>query len=197
MKRVVVIICFIALSFPLLSQNKKSWLNGYDGGMMLHVGYLNQVITPLDMETKGVTKGIGGAIKFHFGEHFRLGTEGYTSSMSLLNNGSYIDTFWAGLLGDFYTIKGRYMPYIGLTVGGGAVTSFLMLDGEKKDWSSERNTVFNKTPFVAIDPYIGCDYIVSKAFHLTLKLDFLTGFGGSNLYLPKGARAYIGFIFFH
>lgn len=56
---------------------------------------------------------------------------------------------------------------------------------------------FHKEPFVAIDPFIGCDYIVSEKLHLTLKIDYLNGIGGKELYLPTGPRAYIGFIFCH
>ena len=32
---------------------------------------------------------------------------------------------------------------------------------------------------------------------LTLKIDYLNGIGGKELYLPTGPRAYIGFIFCH
>lgn len=199
MKRAISILLVALVSITATAQNKekKKGFQGYDGGMMLHIGYLDGKVGPLDYHAKGVTKGIGGAIRFHFGEHFRFGTEGYTSSMGQMDNGSYIDTFWAGLMGDFYWELGKFMPYIGLTVGGGAVTSYLMFDGYKGDWTPEENSIFNKTGFVAINPYIGCDYIVSKAFHLTLKLDFLNGFNGKELYLPTGPRLYLGFIFYH
>ena len=201
MKRTISIILLALISLVASAQtDKKKGFQGYDGGMMLHIGYLDGTIGSVGengYHAKGITKGIGGAIRFHFGEHFRFGTEGYTSGMKQMENGSYIDTFWAGLMGDFYWELGKFMPYIGLTVGGGAVTSFLMFDGNKGDWRPETNTVFNKTGFVAINPYMGCDYIVSKSFHLTLKLDYLNGIRKGELYLPTGPRLYIGFIFFH
>ena len=72
-----------------------------------------------------------------------------------------------------------------------------MFEGSKKDWAAEPEAYFHKEPFVAIDPFIGCDYIVSSKLHLTLKIDYLNGIGGKELYLPIGPRAYIGFIFCH
>lgn len=195
--RVLFVVMLLSLSTTITAGNNKFAYNGFDGGMMLHVGYINGEITPLDYQANGATKGIGGAIRFHFGDHFRLGTEGYTSSMDLMDNGSYIETFWAGLLADMYIVKGKFMPYAGLTVGAGAATSFLLFEGDGNDWDAEPNTVFNKTGFLALNPYIGCDYIVSDTFHLTLKMDYLQGFSKKELYLPTGPRTYLGFIFFH
>lgn len=175
----------------------KPLFRGYEGGMMLHAGYLSGDITPLAHQATGVTKGIGGVIRLRLGDHWRVGTEGYTSSMGQLDNGSYVKTFWAGLLADYTWTWGRFAPYLGVTVGGGTTTDFLMLEGNKKDWEPETKAYFHKEPFVAIDPFIGCDYIVSSKLHLTLKIDYLNGIGGKELYLPTGPRAYIGFIFCH
>ncbi len=200
MKRVILLI-FTIISLNLFSQgtdNKESKiLNGYDGGMMLHSGYVKTNVAPLDFTAEGFTKGIGGAIRFHLGKHYRIGTEGYVSTLTLMDNGSYMKTFWAGLLNDFYWQYGKFMPYAGLTVGGGALTDCFIFDGNNHDWIKEDNVVINKTPFFAIDPIIGCDYCLSDAVHITFKIDYLIGIGSKDLYLPQGARAYIGFIFFH
>ena len=85
MKRslLVVLITFISLSQGLSQSQSKKGFNGYDGGMMLHAGYVSKTIKPVDFKAEGITKGIGGAIRFHFGEHYRIGTEGYVSTLSL------------------------------------------------------------------------------------------------------------------
>ena len=108
----ILLLLFTFLTINIYSQDinlgnnqnieKRKIFNGYDGGMMLHLGYISTDVKPLDYKAEGITKGIGGAIRFHFGEHYRIGTEGYVSTMSLMNNGSYMKTFWAGLLNDFY-----------------------------------------------------------------------------------------------
>lgn len=199
MKRILfIVLTFISLN--VFSQNEKTFFNGYDGGMMLHAGFVSKNISPVDFKAKGVTKGIGGAIRFHFGEHYRIGTEGYVSTLSLkkdLVEGSYIKTFWAGLINDFYWEFGKFMPYVGLTVGGGTVTDCFIFEGNNHDWNPEGTVIINKTAFVAIDPYIGCDYALTDALHLTFKIDYLNGFNKSELYLPTGPRFYIGAIFFH
>ena len=202
MKRLllVVFITFISLSQGQSQNQSKKGFNGYDGGMMLHAGYVSKTVKPVDFKTEGITKGIGGAIRFHFGEHYRIGTEGYVSTLSLnkdLSEGSYLKTFWAGLTNDFYWQFGKFMPYAGLTIGGGTVTDCFIFEGDNHDWNPESKVMVNKTAFVAIDPYIGCDYCLTDALHLTLKIDFLNGFNNSELYLPIGPRFYIGAIFFH
>lgn len=186
-----------ATTSVVASEKEQKLFRGYEGGMMLHAGYLNGNIAPLSYQANGITKGIGGLIRIKLGNHWRIGTEGYTSSMGQLDNGSYVKTFWAGLLTDYTWTWGRFAPYVGITIGGGTVTDFLMFEGDKKDWEPEGKAYFHKDPFVAIDPFIGCDYIVNESLHLTLKIDYLNGVGGKDLYMPTGPRAYVGFIFSH
>lgn len=198
--RKVLLLVFAVLSLGVFAQDdvkEKKLFNGYDGGMMLHAGYVSTNVKSLDYKPKGVTKGIGGAIRFHLGNHYRIGTEGYVSTLGLMDNGSYMKTFWAGLLNDFYWQFGKFMPYVGVTIGGGALTDCFIFEGDNHDWNPETEVVINKEPFFAIDPMIGCEYCLSDAMHLTLKIDFLTGFGSENLFLPMGPRCYIGFIFSH
>ena len=139
MKRLLfVVLVFITLN--AFSQNEEKFFNGYDGGMMIHAGYVSKNIAPVDFKAEGVTKGIGGAIRFHFGKHYRIGTEGYVSTLSLkkdLVKGSYIKTFWAGLTNDFYWQLGKFMPYAGLSVGGGTLTDCFIFEGDNHDWIPE------------------------------------------------------------
>ena len=56
MKRIllVVFVTFISLS-QIQGQSKKGF-NGYDGGMMLHAGFVSKNIKPVDIKAEGVTK---------------------------------------------------------------------------------------------------------------------------------------------
>lgn len=176
----------------------KNFFNGYDGGMMLHAGYVKTYNYALDMTQEGWTKGIGGAIRFHLGKHYRIGTEGYVSNLGLMDNHSYIKTFWAGLLNDFYWQIGKFMPYAGITIGGGTLTNCLIFEGSSLDWNPESEVIFKKDNIIAVDPFIGCDYCVSDAMHLTFKIDYLMNCNlNKSIYFPTGPRFYIGFIFFH
>ena len=145
MKNIILVITLIISSVGLYSQtteNKdKSVFNGYDGGMMLHTGYVKANIKPLNYIAEGASNGIGGAIRFHFGQHYRIGTEGYVSTLNLMNNGSYMKTFWAGLINDFYWEIGKLMPYAGITIGGGALTDCFIFDGDNHDWEKESNVI--------------------------------------------------------
>ena len=61
----------------------------------------------------------------------------------------------------------------------------------------ESNAVFNKQPFFAVDPFLGCDMAVGEALRLTLKVDWLMAIRSTGLNRPLGPRVYFGFIFAH
>lgn len=198
MKRIYIfiILSLIMISTSLSGQEKKKLIKGYDGGMMVHTGYVFSNVEPLSFSSEGPTFGIGGLVKLRFSDHFRNGIEGYISTMGQLDNGSYSKVFWSGSTMDFFWELGKWMPYVGLTTGGGTVTHYLMFEGDKNDWVSEPVSYFNKKPFFAIDPYFGCDYCISDAMHLTMRLDYMFALG-EEAYVPAGPRLYFGFIFSH
>ena len=118
MKRLILMaICL--LIFLSVSAQEKKVLRGFDGGMMVHTGYLTGNLNAIDYTAKGAPMGIGGVIRLHLGDHFRIGSEGYVSTLSQRGNGSYLKYGWGGLLADYYTVIGRFQPYAGLTLGGG------------------------------------------------------------------------------
>lgn len=196
-KLILTLLALSTMTTVMARNTEKPLISGYEGGMMLHMGHLNGTITPLAYQAQGITKGIGGAIRLKMGNHWRVGTEGYTSTMGQLDNGSYIKTFWAGLLTSYIHTWGHFAPYLGVTIGGGTTTDFLMLEGSGKDWTPEPEAYYHKAAFFAVDPFIGCDYIVSHKLRLTLKVDYLNGISRKELYLPTGPRAYVGFMFCH
>jgi hypothetical protein len=195
MKRLILTaICL--LIFLYASGQEKKLLRGFDGGMMVHTGYLHGNLNTIDYTAKGTPLGIGGVIRLHLGDHFRIGSEGYVSTLSQRSNGSYLKYGWGGLLADFYTVQGRFQPYAGITLGGGSMTTLLMMEEPASPWAPVDGTRYHKQGFLAVDPFFGCDFIVSGPMHLTLKLDYLYAVSESKL-LPQGPRIYFGFLFYH
>ena len=195
MKRLILTaICLLV--FLSASAQEKKVLRGFDGGMMVHTGFLTGNLNAINYTAKGAPMGIGGVIRLHLGDHFRIGSEGYVSTLSQRGNGSYLKYGWGGLLADFYTVLGRFQPYGGITLGGGAMTTLLMMKEPVSAWAPIDGTRYHKQGFMAIDPFIGCDFIVSGPMHLTLKLDYLCAISKSEL-LPNGPRIYFGFLFYH
>ena len=195
MKRIGLTIFCLLLAIAALAQEKKL-VRGFDGGMMVHTGYLSGNLYAIGYQAKGAPMGLGGAIRLHLGDHFRIGGEGYVSTLRQRSNGSYLKYGWGGLLADFYTVLGRFQPYAGLTLGGGAMTTLLMFEEPAAAWAPIGDTRYHKQSFIAIDPFVGCDFIVSGPMHLTLKVDYLCAISESAL-LPHGPRVYVGFLFYH
>ena len=195
MKRIVIIATCLLAALTAHAQEKKL-LNGFDGGMMVHTGFLSGSLDAIGYDAKGAPLGIGGAIRLHLGDHFRVGTEGYVSTLNQRGNGSYLKYGWGGLLADFYTVLGKFQPYAGLTLGGGAMTTLLMFEEPSAAWGPIDGSRFHRQGFMAIDPFVGCDFIVSGPMHLTLKVDYLCALSESRL-LPHGPRLYFGFLFYH
>lgn len=194
-KRLLAACILLIAALPATAQ-KKSVLTGFSGGMMLHTGYVATSTLPTGYNAQGFVYGIGGALRLHFGDHFRLGSEGYVSELPTRSNGSYIKTGWGGILADVAFRKGRFMPYTGITIGGGALKTLLVDEGSRHDWQTETKALYRTATFAAVAPFVGCDYIISEAFHLSMKIDCLCGFG-KNLHFPFGPRLYIGAIFYH
>ncbi|MBR1835427.1 MAG: hypothetical protein IJ785_07990 [Bacteroidales bacterium] len=167
----------------------------FDGGMMLHAGVVNGQMSDLNYTAKGVTTGIGGTLRFHLCRHLRVGCEGFMSTLSQLGNDSYVRLGWGGVVVDAYWQLDRWTPYVGLTLGGGNATTLLVFDGSSDDWLPEPNAVLHSEGFMFVDPYLGIEYALTEAVHLTLRVDRLAPFSHSDI--PTGPRLYLGFIFTH
>ena len=183
-----------------MSAQDQEVIKGFSGGMMVHSGYQYGCDNPFGLNISSPTFGIGGCAKLHLSEHFRAGFEGYFSTAPIKRgvvSGSHNKLFWTGLLADWFFQRGKVIPYVGATLGGGMETSFFMFEGDKHDWVEEGRTVLHKQPFFAIDPYAGVEYAVGKALRLTLKADWLFALNADGLNEPMGPRVYFGFIFAH
>ena len=172
---------------------------GFSGGMMLHAGYLfgNALPEMNNFALSAATKGIGGAIRFNFGRHLRIGTEGYSSTASFLKNGSYLNMGWGGLLVDFPFYYKRWTIFGGATVGGGGYKGVYMFSGETSDWEPEKELVYRKSAFTFVDPFFGAEYAVSQRIGIILKADCLIPINSAAADIPIGPRLYIGFMFHH
>ena len=199
--RTLIISILLTLGGVVASTAQESkFIKGFSGGMMVHSGYQYGCDNPFGVDISSPTFGIGGCAKLHLTDHFRTGFEGYFSTAPIrkvVESGSHNKLFWTGLLADFFWHRGKFIPYIGTTLGGGMETSFLMFEGDKHDWTPEGMTVLHKQPFFAIDPYVGVEYAVGKALRLTLKADWMLAINSDGLNRPMGPRVYFGFIFAH
>ncbi len=199
MKKAVLIGLLLIIAADFVCAREKT-VKGCTGGMMVHTGYLSGCDNPYDYNTKGVTFGVGGLARVQLGNHFRVGFEGYVSTLGLKENissGSHNKVFWTGLLCDWFWKSGRFYPYAGVTVGGGMETSYLMFSGDKSDWLPEPSAVFHKEAFLAFDPFVGIEYELRRTIRLNFKLDYLVGYNSEGFNRPSGPRLYIGIIFAH
>lgn len=184
-----IIILYILL--PLLSVAQMQ----FDGGMMLHTGHMTSTAMTEEFQAQGMTYGLGGVIQLHVGEHLRIGGEGYTSTLRLMDNGSYAQSGWGGLTVNYKTRHNRWHPYIGTTIGGGKSSTLLIFKGDADDWQPETDVILHEEPFFFIAPYLGCEYALTERIHLTTKIDRIIPL--SDIKMPTGFRLYLGFVFVH
>ena len=144
-------------------------------------------------------------MRVHLMKHLRVGCEGFSSTMksgatdknSILQSGSYVRTGWGGVLIDACWRGEKWWPYIGGSVGGGAMRSLYIVDGSQDDWTAEQTSVFHKQGFGYINPYVGVDYCITKRIHTTFRLDWMLAMANKQVVLPTGPRLYIGILFCH
>lgn len=192
---------------------------GYSGGMMLHLGYqygTNTGFAEGDNQPflRSITYGIGGAMRFHLMRHLRIGAEGFVSTMPLKSQGegSNIRAGWGGVLADFYVTLGKFQPFIGGTIGGGAQRATHVFRGESQDltwkerweqfkgYANSEETYpaeFTKAGFFALDPFIGFEYALTNRMHLLVRADWLLAIHRQSFLTPTGPRLYVGFMFTH
>lgn len=216
-KRATLIIAALLASFALTAKTNggtakdttthKMAFSGYAGGMMIHTGYVSSdkfdYISP-DGETiapgqaKGAPVGIGGALKFSFGKHFRLGVEGYVSTLKYGKHKSYSSTGWGGLLVDWIWSKNKWSWFIGGTIGGGRVRNIALLGEMPDDMVIENNnTSYRSYGFMALVPFIGAEYALTSKIHLVMKIDYLFNACNRQKDFVTGPRIYLGFMFCH
>lgn len=190
MKHPLIILALLTLGCIAVAQSRPR----FDGGMMMHAGYVDGTIAALNYRAEGATFGMGGVLRIHLDTHLRIGGEGYVSTLRQMGHG-YVRTSWGGAMTDVYWQLGRWMPYAGLCFGGGKTSTLLVFDGIDNDWCAEPNTVLHNESFLFLNPYIGVEYALTDAIHLTVRADRLMPMAG--VFAPIGIRCYVGFVFTH
>ena len=178
---------------------------GFIGGMMLHTGLVSSrdvAVTSLSGQVQsvpvcGAPFGIGGAIRFMFGKHLRIGAEGYVSTLTYGQYRSHAETDWGGLLADCAWKVGKCRLFVGGTVGGGSQTNTTILSPVADDYVAEENISYRKYGFLAVAPFVGVEYAASRKINIVLKADYLLNATNPQDDFVTGPRLYLGFMFGH
>lgn len=173
---------------------------GFSGGMMLHAGWVARgdiMVGSSTQSLSGATLGIGGAVRFRFGDHLRIGTEGYTSSVGYGKWGSSLSIGWGGLLVDWSWKMGNFVPYVGATVGGGVVENLTLTREPELDTIPEKELSYRTYGVGVVVPFVGVEYPLSERMSLTAKADWMFQLGRREFDFPSGIRCYVGVMFTH
>ena len=202
-KKWLLFLCSLIICFQTTAQNasnKKINLQTYSGGMMFHTGYLsdgkvNVHNSQAPVQLQGTPFGIGGLLRFHINEHFRIGGEGYTSTLHYGKNKSYMTLGWGGLLLDSPWKINHFTVFAGTTIGGGSIKNIAVTDNPSH--SIETNALYRKYSVMLIDPFIGMEYAISSKIHLITKIDWIVPLSEKQSDWATGFRVYLGIVFVH
>lgn len=205
MRHIVLFLFSFCLLSAAAAQEGNSVVQGFSGGMMVHAGYLSGTNGNAPVGFQGVSSGMGGALRVNVGRFFRVGMEGYVSTLGsgcsdakeFLSAGSYIRTGQGGLLVELCRREGRWWPFVGVSLGGGAMKGLYIVEGDQSDWEAEGCVVYNRQPFVYVAPSVGTDYCVTPKIHLTIRADWSMALHDGTLIRPTGARMFVGVMFCH
>lgn len=211
-RNILVGLCVLTCSALYANESSVKVYQGFSGGMMAHGGYLFGVNADAPKTADGVvcspqggTFGLGGALRVHLWNHLRVGGEGFVSTMNsgttnmkhALKEGSYIRTGFGGIAIDACWRKEKVWPYIGGSIGGGAMRSLYVLEGSQDDWAAEDAAYLHKTPFMYVNPYVGLDWCMTKKVHMTFRIDWMVALHKGDVVKPTGPKLLVGFMFCH
>lgn len=200
---VLALTAFISIAAGAQDSRKMAY-RGFVGGMMLHSGYVqsgsfqvtSQSGTMQDISMSGAPYGIGGSIRFLFGRHLRVGTEGYVSNLAYGQHRSHAKTGWGGLLADCAWDFRDCRLFVGGTVGGGGQTNTIILSPAGNDYKAD-DIAYRKYTFAALAPFAGAEIRLTDKVDLVLKADWLLNISGRREDFVSGPRLYVGVMFGH
>ena len=211
MRAKILVILLLFAAVAAAKNDSTAVFQGCSGGMMVHAGYLfgqpAGAILPTgeQVSMQGLTYGLGGSMRVNLMKHLRIGCEvfssnvksGMTDQHDFLQKGSYIRTGWGGVIADACWRMEKVWPYIGGSVGGGAMRTLSIVDGSQDDWQAEGVAILHKQGFGYVNPYVGMDYCITRRIHATFRLDWMLAFANKQLVFPTGPRLYVGIMFCH
>ena len=180
---------------------------GFIGGMMLHTGYLSAGNVTYTMAGTGQTRdvrmagapfGIGGAMRFIFGNHLRVGGEGAVSAMLWGEHKSSARLSYGGVIADsFWTLK-RWKIFVGALVGGGSQSNTVILEDAGNDFVTEDGTMaFRNFGFCLASPFVGVEFAMTPKVNLVIKVDYMLPLTKVESDFTSGPRVFLGFMFGH
>ncbi len=204
-KKIYITIILILFTLTAKAEGKgKMAYRGFLGGMMVHSGYVCSDAVNISspsgaqsVKAEGAPFGIGGAIRFLFGKHLRVGSEGYVSTLTYGEHKSKSKVGWGGLLADSAWRMGRFNLFVGGTIGGGAATNTAILSEIKADYIAEDFISYRKYGFFCLTPFMGAEFRVNKKVNLVLKADYLINLTNHQDDFVSGPRLYFGVMFGH
>jgi len=206
MQKIIIILFFGLIHVSAFSQDiittKKWGYKGYSGGMFVHLGYVqSKHFTVFDLQNneieeqiKGITFGLGGKVNIYLNRYFRVGSEGYFTSCKY---GAYKNSCrigWGGVTFDLlYPVK-KWMPFVGITIGGGSATNFIFIEKQQNNNEAAPIVHFTK-PLYIINPAIGVEFFTSSRISLLFKMDYMLNVYKRHPSYPQGLRFYLGMHF--
>jgi hypothetical protein len=189
MSKIIALFLFVLISSASFPQEREL----FRGGMFLHTGYQKNNLNFPNVD--GLIYGIGGKISFRFGEHLRIGTEGYVSTFNYKTNEGNYKIGWGGLLTEYQFTNKKLNPVAGISFGAGKVHDLFVLSGDFEDNFIDQ-TIYKVYPTFILSPHFSLEYTVTESINLVLKADyqFYPGIQFPD-YISKGARFYFGVLF--
>lgn len=203
MKKILIIsLLFSVTALFAQSVDKKFGYRGYIGGMFLHTGYVESRSFAFtdryggvySQKLQGMPVGIGGHLKVMLSDFLRVGTEGYTTRLNYENQ-SYAAIGWGGFLADIYRTVGRFTPYIGSTVGGGAFRHLRVFQPIENDFIADETVAVRSYRFMCVTPFAGLEYKLTERISAVVKTDYMINLTNNQQDFTRGFRIYCGVSF--
>ncbi len=186
-KFIIIFLFFLILTHKLEAKIR------YQGGMLIHSGYLS--VEHPENKQNGLCYGFGGQLVFLISEHIRAGAEGYTSYFHYPQDNGIFRLGWGGILFGYQFSNKKIRPGLNFTFGGGGVNDMQFIEVDASDYEADR-IIYRRFAVMIFAPAISAEYTLKSKFTAVVKIDYLVPLAGSKTSnLTAGPRLYIGLLF--